>query len=619
MDLSGTKVGDEGLRSIFAGLKLLQKFGLRRCPRVGDKGLVEIATSLKRRQALRSLDFRGTTGFGNDALLMMLSDGGMHLTELKLANCRQVDSLGLLGLRRDVGTMDLRRLDLTNVAKIRSGSTLLGGFATGCRRLVELKLAGVIEAIDDDALKAFASAAAGASHGSAPLEIVDLGGCHKISALGLGPFCDAVKDTLKKLDVSRCPKLDDAFGRALAPCLQLDCVVMVDCPLISDRGLASWARGPEREKDAYGNDVVPFERSWRPGEPEPKRVRLKLKELTMAAALTGSVDTTARCRVPRYAEPGVRGLVRRCGKFLTRLDFDGAPRVDDACVSTVAKYTAPSGISLVADRVRRTLKADGASTVQRFRNQRVRTRRLGHGPASKSGATLRPRATVAPRLSAWILRGIAENFTVRRYCPLLEKLGVDGCSKVTDDGIVKIGEACPLLERLRAAGCGGARRPLTDASLRALALCPKLKTLDVSRSAVGAPGLAALAAGCPDLVSLKLFDCGDVDDRGVVALFRSCKKLETLILASCDLVTNDCLAHLPGRADRLGTLDLHRANAGRGVSDKALARACRALPRARKDRSERCGLVVVAPCVEKLVAYASRRPESRSERAFIFF
>ena len=65
---------------------------------------------------------------------------------------------------------------------------------------------------------------------------------------------------------------------------------------------------------AHCSNVKPvFEKSWRPGEPEPTRVRLKLKELTMAAALTGSVDTSARCRVPRYAEPKIRCARTRSG------------------------------------------------------------------------------------------------------------------------------------------------------------------------------------------------------------------------------------------------------------------------------------------------------------------
>ena len=50
----------------------------------------------------------------------------------------------------------------------------------------------------------------------------------------------------------------------------------------------------------------------------------------MAAALTGSVDTSSRCRVPRYAAAGIRALLKRCGGFLLKLDLDGAPRVDDA-------------------------------------------------------------------------------------------------------------------------------------------------------------------------------------------------------------------------------------------------------------------------------------------------
>ncbi|KAH8056692.1 hypothetical protein JL721_9976 [Aureococcus anophagefferens] len=336
LNLSHTNVGDAGIHSFLAGIKLLEELYMRQCPKMTDKGLVEISRQIKLRQVIKVLDLRETLGFSNDALLLLMAEGGGGLHELNLRGCRQIDSLGLLGLRRDVGTLEMRRLDIGGLPHVISGSTLLGGFAGGCRRLRELRLTGLKDAVDDNALQAFAKAAEDSVHGHAPLEVLDLSLCPRSAPWACGPSYGPSR-TLRDLDVSFCPLLDDAFCGALAPCLQLDRLRAVDTPLISDRGIATWVKGPKVEVDHYGaRDERIVKR--REGEPEPKRTRLALKELILEAALTGSVDTSARCRVPRYSERGIRSLCRTCGATIAKLDVDGAPRVDDAAIATVAKF-----------------------------------------------------------------------------------------------------------------------------------------------------------------------------------------------------------------------------------------------------------------------------------------
>ncbi|KAH8082864.1 hypothetical protein JL720_8370 [Aureococcus anophagefferens] len=306
LNLSHTNVGDAGIHSFLAGIKLLEELYMRQCPKMTDKGLVEISRQIKLRQVIKVLDLRETLGFSNDALLLLMAEGGGGLHELNLRGCRQIDSLGLLGLRRDVGTLEMRRLDIGGLPHVISGSTLLGGFAGGCRRLRELRLTGLKDAVDDNALQAFAKAAEDSVHGHAPLEVLDLSLCPQISALGLRPFLRAVADTLRDLDVSFCPLLDDAFCGALAPCLQLDRLRAVDTPLISDRGIATWVKGPKVEVDHYAGPAHERIVKRREGEPEPATAGAQGADLE--AALTGSVDTSARCRVPRYSERGIRSL-----------------------------------------------------------------------------------------------------------------------------------------------------------------------------------------------------------------------------------------------------------------------------------------------------------------------
>ncbi|KAH8061831.1 hypothetical protein JL722_3786 [Aureococcus anophagefferens] len=534
LNLSHTNVGDAGIHSFLAGIKLLEELYMRQCPKMTDKGLVEISRQIKLRQVIKVLDLRETLGFSNDALLLLMAEGGGGLHELNLRGCRQIDSLGLLGLRRDVGTLEMRRLDIGGLPHVISGSTLLGGFAGGCRRLRELRLTGLKDAVDDNALQAFAKAAEDSVHGHAPLEVLDLSLCPQISALGLRPFLRAVADALRDLDVSFCPLLDDAFCGALAPCLQLDRLRAVDTPLISDRGIATWVKGPKVEVDHYAGPAHERIVKRREGEPEPKRTRLALKELILEAALTGSVDTSARCRVPRYSERGIRSLCRTCGATIAKLDVDGAPRVDAAAIATVAKF-----------------------------------------------------------------------------CKNLARLGVDSCARVTDLGLVAVATSCVFLERLRAAGCGGDRHPITSKTAEAIGRnCPRATTLDLSRSEVGRSGLLAIAAGCTLLETLKVNKCEYVDDVAVDAILAGCPKLKALHLATCDLVSSACVRRV-GLAHHLEVLDLSGAARGRGLGDRELGRATRALPFGKKEfDGRRCGVVPVAPAVRKFVAQQMRCREA---------
>ena len=174
--------------------------------------------------------------------------------------------LALLGLRREMGSLNLRKLDISCLSKLRGGTTLLAGFASSCAYLVELRLSHLHECVDDDALLGFVEACTGTIP---PLEIVDLAANYNVSSRGLGPFLNKVKETIKVLDVSLCNKLDDKFGEALSNCLQLDEVVMVDSPLLGDLGFTAWARGPPPKKDRMGRSSPSWSGPGGPASPSP--------------------------------------------------------------------------------------------------------------------------------------------------------------------------------------------------------------------------------------------------------------------------------------------------------------------------------------------------------------
>lgn len=472
VDVSGTGVGDAGVQSLLAGLKYLKNLYLRRLGLLNDAGIVAIAEVLKRKRVLRVLDFRESPNFRNDALLQLLADGGAHLTELYLGKCRQVNALALLGLRRELGTLNLKVLDIAHLPKLRGGTTLLAGFATSCRHLVELRLGHLPECVDDDALLSFAEAC---TDTVPPLEFVDLSHNYNVSARGLAPFLEHVKDTIRVLDVSLCNKLDDAFGAALAPCLQLDEVTMVDCPLFGDRGLMAWARGPPPAKDRYGKVIPVLERSWHPGDVEPKRIRLKLKRLALKAAFSGTVDVSSRCRVPRYAEPGLRHLVKTCGKFLRHLNFDGAPRVNDDCVKTIARYC-PALHQLGLDGCA-SVTDDGIGEIGAKCHHLERLSVKGCGLTDRSAQALGSGCPALKFLDASRCGFTKEGLkALAAGCRGLEVLKLYGCFDVEDGGVDAVLTCCTSLKTLNVGSCD----LLTDACLAHVAHCRELRTLQAS-------------------------------------------------------------------------------------------------------------------------------------------
>ena len=314
LDVSGTQVGDDGVHSVLAGLKYLKKFYLRRLKHLKDAGITNIAEVLKRKKTLRVLDFRETPNFRNDACCSCwLMVAGIYQSFI-LGKCKQVDALALCSdYKARNGLVEFAEAGHLVLIEAWRWHYATSWFASSCAYLVELRLSHLHESWTTTLYWASSRRV----QGTIPTlsEIVDLAANYNVSERGLGPPRQSA--TYQVPGVSLCNKLDDKFGEALANCLQLDEVVMVDSPLLGDRGLTAWARGPPPKKDRYGKIIPVLERTWRPGEPEPKRIRLKLKALTMQAAFSGGGDAPARCRVPRYAEPGLRNLFRKCGKFLS--------------------------------------------------------------------------------------------------------------------------------------------------------------------------------------------------------------------------------------------------------------------------------------------------------------
>lgn len=543
LDVSRTAIGDIGLGHIFAGVRNLETLRLRGCNLVTSKGLIELAAYAKLRKTIRNLDIGDNGSFSNDSLLLLLTEAGGRFHELLIDGCQQVNSQALLGLRRSVGKLELRRLDLSNLKLACLGPTLLQSLSVGCPHLTELRLAGLGKAIDDSALHAYTIQMT-ESNSPPTLKSLVLSGCSEITSKGLGPFLKYFASSLTDLDVSLCSRLDDDFGIHLAEMNNLHRLKMVDMPLFSDLGFLSLV---SRVRDL---EEMMRERSLKEKRPKwiDKRILEKplrkfgLVDFDASAALTGSVDSSTRCRVPRYGSKGLIVFVKSFGATLVSLNLSGAPRVDDTAVICVANH-----------------------------------------------------------------------------CLLMERVGLDKCSKVSSVGVTNIAEKCVHLQRLSVPGCGGNQAPLTDTVPFALGKCSnELRVLDLSRSRVTGAGCRALARGCRKLQVLKLNDCDRVDDEGVCALLKGCPDLRILNMAGCDELCDAGFASLSSENYYcLEVCDLHRASMGRGVAAPVLVRAAQTyFPLTRRNAS-RCGFEALPLSVKKFVTHQLRRRHENSAARLI--
>jgi hypothetical protein len=156
--------------------------------------------------------------------------------------------------------------------------------------------------------------------------------------------------------------------------------------------------------------------------------------------------------------------------------------------------------------------------------------------------------------------------------PLLERLNLDGCSKVGNEALLAACFHCPLLRELHC----WTLPLLTDETLECFvsaaagrSACSALETLDFGEcTALTAPALAAFfgvtprlksldltscrlsddvllnIARAPQLSHLSLSKCTGVTDAGIVALADGCALLVHLDLNSCADVTGDALQAL---------------------------------------------------------------------------
>jgi len=148
---------------------------------------------------------------------------------------------------------------------------------------------------------------------------------------------------------------------------------------------------------------------------------------------------------------------------------------------------------------------------------------------------------------------------VLKNCRALTSLTLDGCSRVTADGIREV-LRCPELQKLslnglasvndavldliastrvsyiRVNSCGN----LTDLGVAAMARRQgaRLRELQVAYTSVTDKSIEGVANLCPNVTELNLYGCVKITDRSLEAL-SLCKHLRNLDLSMCQLVTDN--------------------------------------------------------------------------------
>lgn len=160
-------------------------------------------------------------------------------------------------------------------------------------------------------------------------------------------------------------------------------------------------------------------------------------------------------------------------------------------------------------------------------------------------------------------------------CPQLRSVRLSWCRSVTDAGLRALGAGCPLLERLDIEG--GNREVRASLHLATVAaLWPRLRAFAVSRSCCECTdeGVAALAAGCPELEELSVSYCDALTDRGVEAVAAHCKSFRSFCARSCSKLTDGGLVAVGAGCPRLTVLTVSECPNVTGACLPAIAAGC---------------------------------------------
>mmetsp|Transcript_26481 Transcript_26481/g.50012 ORF Transcript_26481/g.50012 Transcript_26481/m.50012 type:complete len:343 (-) Transcript_26481:492-1520(-) len=155
-----------------------------------------------------------------------------------------------------------------------------------------------------------------------------------------------------------------------------------------------------------------------------------------------------------------------------------------------------------------------------------------------------PRIHVLKEVNLEFAQGIEDKHVVMLSGLQLQKLNLNACQKVGDNGVIALvkGEAGAHLQFLSLYW----NLRVTDAILEAIGeRCSQLTDLNLSGcKQISDVGMCSLAKGKPDLLRLNVTRCPKVKDSGLLAAIRANANLHGLILYANAMLTDASLAHI---------------------------------------------------------------------------
>ncbi|XP_057496054.1 F-box/LRR-repeat protein 3-like [Actinidia eriantha] len=150
-------------------------------------------------------------------------------------------------------------------------------------------------------------------------------------------------------------------------------------------------------------------------------------------------------------------------------------------------------------------------------------------------------------------------------CKFLVEIGMSKCKGVTDTGLKQLASACPNLKILNLTCCDS----ITDAAISAITKsCRNLSCLKVeSCNFLTEKSLDLLGSRSLLLKDLDLTDCSGINDAGLNYLSK-CSELLCLKLGLCVNISDKGLSYIASNCTKIRELDLYRCT---GIGDDGLA------------------------------------------------
>lgn len=153
----------------------------------------------------------------------------------------------------------------------------------------------------------------------------------------------------------------------------------------------------------------------------------------------------------------------------------------------------------------------------------------------------------------------------------LEHVKLAGACLVTDTGVGALAQTCPHIKSIDISHCHG----ITDAFLIAVAqFSAHLTSLDVTGCvSITNKGISSLCCGCTKMTHLRISGCSRVTDVGV-AMLSSLPHLETLVVSSCEYVTDRSLLKIGPRCKQLKHVDISNLDLASAAVVESFSRHC---------------------------------------------